>query len=177
MQQDMLDIMNSWKEAQEESVSIITPEVPNSQFSFESRSEDEIEGLSKMHSDSLLEQSVHRELSSTIETQFRRVIKIVEERKIEQSKKAKADYSHKKKAAKRNDDDDSAKSSCTSTADLDAFIASEERSAQLSNDSKSVSLVRNSRKKGAEKNIGSSDDGSRSSRKNDMDDFDDDDWW
>lgn len=157
IQEDMLGILRGWKEhTSQESMSIITPALIDLQLSCRSQSTDDLlqkrqqdlhdlegGGEEKKEAITILDStngSMPQQLSKTIESRFRRVIKVVEERKIEQSKKARAEYSHKKKKENTHGEESEASSSCASIEDLDAFIgAADNKLSQTSDATHSVS--------------------------------------
>ncbi len=147
-QQNMLDVVSGWNDdASKETVSIVTPEAVESQSCSYSNSDNSFHGRqnSSFHFDETDDEIDHsnttcnerlsqEEISRIVQARFRAVIKSVDERKIEQSKKAKAASAHKKKKkALQQSDVESDGSYCGSIADLDAFVSAEGRSSEEGN--------------------------------------------
>ena len=106
------------------------------------------------------------ELPEAIASRFHEVMNQIEERKVEQSKRVRAEYALKKKKVRCNDKSDG--STCTSVADLDDFFSQENDASSTHTDcSHSDANMDDKDDKESEGGVLETKD----------EDFDDDDWW
>ena len=107
---------------------------------------------------------MNSELSGSIASRFHEVMNLIEERKVEQNKRVRAEYALKKKKARYDSEPDD--SSCTSVADLDDFFSQEKYVSDTHTDDSHLNV-----------NTDNEDEKKSDSIESQEDDFDDDDWW